>query len=166
VRVSENGAPIQTGRGLEETKRRIVDAFEKIRSHPAQHPAQQKPPISQPPLVYTEEHKTRFHERAKRLSLAALEGSHIMTAKRSHVFEIAVPSESASGRVNQGGVGRMSETKMGPTEMLAEVERVKAAGKFPTLEELLTVVAEVRQEYVPKILAARKRRRSVGNQGN
>ncbi len=54
----------------------------------------------------------------------------------------------------------MSETKMGPTEMLAEVERVKAAGKFPTLEELLTVVAEVRQEYVPKILAARKRRRS------
>jgi len=54
----------------------------------------------------------------------------------------------------------MSDTKMGQTEMLAEVERVQAAGNFPTLEELLTVVAEVRQEYVPKILAARKRRRS------
>ena len=33
-KVSENGAPIQTGRGLEETKRRIMEAFEKIRIGP------------------------------------------------------------------------------------------------------------------------------------
>jgi hypothetical protein len=50
----------------------------------------------------------------------------------------------------------MSEPKFGPSDFAAEVERLKAAGKFPTLEELLTILAEVRQEYVPKILAARK----------
>jgi len=33
--VSENGAPILTGRGLEETKRRIMEAFQQIRQ-PAQ----------------------------------------------------------------------------------------------------------------------------------
>jgi len=81
-----------------------MQAFERIRqhpAHPAQHPAgqEEEPPLAQqtPPLqpqVYTEQHKTRFHERAKRLSLAALSSSHIMKATRSHVFEIAVPTES------------------------------------------------------------------------
>ena len=51
----------------------------------------------------------------------------------------------------------MSDRKVGPSDFAAEVERLKAAGKFPTLEELLTVVTEVRQEYVPKILAARQK---------
>jgi len=55
VRVSENGARIQTGRGLEETKRRIVEAFEKIRQHPAQY---QEQSLVSPPQVesYTEQH--------------------------------------------------------------------------------------------------------------
>jgi hypothetical protein len=53
----------------------------------------------------------------------------------------------------------MSEPKFGPSDFAAEVGRLKAAGKFPTLEELLAAVAEVRQEYVPKILAARKVRK-------
>jgi hypothetical protein len=52
----------------------------------------------------------------------------------------------------------MREQKMGPTEMLAEVERLKAAGKLPTLERLLEVVAETRAEFRPKILATRKRK--------
>jgi hypothetical protein len=51
--------------------------------------------------VYTEEHKTRFHERAKRLSLAALETSHIMKATRSHVFEITVPTESVEELIRE-----------------------------------------------------------------
>jgi hypothetical protein len=59
----------------------------------------------------------------------------------------------------------MSEPKLGPSDFQKEVERLMAAGKFPTLEELLAAVAEVRQEYVPKILATRKRWRSVSNQG-
>jgi hypothetical protein len=49
-----------------------------------------------------------------------------------------------------------SEPKMGPTEFAAEVERLKAEGKFPSLEILLAAVAETRAEYVPKILAARQ----------
>ncbi len=96
VRVSESGAPIQTGRGVEETKRRIMEAFERIRqhpAHPAQHPAGQK---EEPPLA-----QTRFHERAKRLSLAALSSSHIMKATRSHVFEITVPTESAEELIRE-----------------------------------------------------------------
>ncbi len=104
VRVSESGAPIQTGRGLEETKRRIEEAFAKIRRHegPVQGPVRgpEELPIPQPPL-YTEEHKTRFHERAKRLSLAALSSSHIMKATRSHVFEITVPTESAEELIRE-----------------------------------------------------------------
>ena len=97
VRVSENGAPIQTGHGLEEAKRRIVEAFEKIR----QHPAGQQIPSQTHEIAYTEQHKTRFHERAKRLSLAALSSSHIMKATRSHVFEIAVPTESAEELIRE-----------------------------------------------------------------
>ncbi|SRR6266436_824784 len=111
MKVSENGAPIQTGRGVEETKRRIMQAFERIRQHPA-HPAQHltgqeeesaAPAVAPPlqPQVYTEEHKTRFHERAKRLSLAALSSPHIMKATRSHVFEIAVPTESAEELIRE-----------------------------------------------------------------
>jgi hypothetical protein len=105
-KVSESGALIQTGRGLEETKRRITEAFEEARKkhttpeeqHPAQHEESPTPP---PQIEYTEEHKTRFHERAKRLSLAALSSSHIMKATRSHVFEIAVPTESAEELIRE-----------------------------------------------------------------
>jgi len=99
VRVSENGAPIQTGHGLEETKRRITDAFEKIRQHPAQHPVQHSEPT---PLQYTRDQEARFHQKAKRLSLAALESSHIMTS-RGPVIEIAVPTESAEELYKAGG---------------------------------------------------------------
>jgi hypothetical protein len=102
-KVSENGALIQTGRGLEETKRRIAEAFQRIRQHRAQQEpsrTQQTPPQTQE-CVYTEHHKTRFHERAKRLSLAALESSCIMKATRSPVFEIAVPTESAEELIRE-----------------------------------------------------------------
>ncbi len=99
VRVSESGAPIQTGRGLEETKRRIEEAFDKIRQHPVQH--SEPTPQPQVELASTEQHMTRFHERAKRLSLAALESSHIVKATRSHVFEIVVPTESAEELIRE-----------------------------------------------------------------
>jgi len=93
VRVSENGAPIQTGRGLEETKRRIKEAFDKIRQHPVQH--SELTSQLQVELVYTEQHKTRFHERAKRLSLAALSSSSIMKTKTTRGYvEIAAPTET------------------------------------------------------------------------
>jgi hypothetical protein len=99
VKFSAEGAAIQTGRGLEDTKRRIMEAFERIRQHPVQH--SEPTPQPQVELVYTEQHKTRFHERAKRLSLAALSSSHIMKATRSPVFEIAVPTESAEELIRE-----------------------------------------------------------------
>ena len=101
VRVSENGAPIQTGRGVEETNRRITGAFEKIRQHPVQHSAQTQTPPQTQECVYTKQHKTRFHERAKRLSLAALSSCHITKATRSPVFEIGVPTESAEELIRE-----------------------------------------------------------------
>lgn len=88
-KVSKNGAPLQTGRGLEETKRRIMEAFEKIRQQPVQ------PPQLQSKVVYTEEHESRFHQRAERLSRAALQSSHILKSTRKGVWEIEVPNKSA-----------------------------------------------------------------------
>jgi hypothetical protein len=50
----------------------------------------------------------------------------------------------------------MSEQKVGPTEFKQEAERLHAAGKLPPLEDLLKAVSETREEYAPKIIAARK----------
>jgi hypothetical protein len=47
------------------------------------------------------------------------------------------------------------EQKLGPSDFAAEIERLKAEGKLPPLERLLSAVAEVREIYRPKILAAR-----------
>lgn len=94
TKVSENGAPVLTGRGLEDVKRRIMESFEKIRHHlpiPAQPPAPQE---SQ--AVYAEHHEAHFHARAKKLTLVALSSSHILkTNARGNVSEIVVPAESA-----------------------------------------------------------------------
>ena len=113
-KVSENGAPIQTGLGLEDTKRRIMEAFEKIRQHPSEPSgAQQTPPQTQE-CGYTEQHKTRFHERTKRLSLAALETSHISTShKRTNVdcWEISVPSETAEELIKEALGNERTKTR-------------------------------------------------------
>ena len=42
--------------------------------------------------------------------------------------------------------------KIKPSELEAEAQRLIREGKMPTLEELLTVIAEVRKEYAPLIL--------------
>lgn len=46
--------------------------------------------------------------------------------------------------------------KLGPTQFKAEVERLKAAGKLPELDDVLGAVAETRKKYRPQILEARK----------
>lgn len=45
--------------------------------------------------------------------------------------------------------------KYTPRDFEAEVERLKAIGKMPTLEQALDVVAEVRQKYAQAILDGR-----------
>jgi hypothetical protein len=42
------------------------------------------------------------------------------------------------------------------------VERLKAEGKFPSLETLLAAIAEKRAEFAPKILAARWAKKERG----
>jgi hypothetical protein len=97
VKVSESGATIQTGRGLEETKRRIVAAFEKIRQYPAQYPVRgplQGPPQAPQQFVYTPHHVERFERHAQRLALASLENSFIAKAPRNNVWTIEGPSQT------------------------------------------------------------------------
>jgi hypothetical protein len=48
------------------------------------------------------------------------------------------------------------EKKLGPSDFQEEIARLHAAGKLPSLEDLLSAVGEVRKEYAPKILDARK----------
>ncbi len=102
-KVSESGAPIQTGRGLEQVLRGIEEAFKAARQAPVQGPVRgpEEPQAPQAPQVYTEHHRTRFHEKAKRLSLSALESSYILQDTRSNVFEIAVPTKSAEDLIKE-----------------------------------------------------------------
>ena len=45
-----------------------------------------------------------------------------------------------------------------PSSLRRQAQELIAAGKMPSLAELLSAVAEVREEYRPLILAARKER--------
>jgi len=50
--------------------------------------------------------------------------------------------------------------KIKPSELEAEAQRLIREGKLPSLETLLQVIAETREEYRDKILAARKQNRT------
>ena len=52
--------------------------------------------------------------------------------------------------------------KLGPTQFKSEVERLRADGRMPALPELLDVIAKVRAEFAPKILAARRVKKERG----
>ncbi len=54
-------------------------------------------------------------------------------------------------------VAVINQAKFNPSDFAAEVERLNAEGKLPPLERVLSAVAEIRAEYRPKILAARKK---------
>jgi hypothetical protein len=55
----------------------------------------------------------------------------------------------------------VAEPKVGPSDFQKEVERLKAAGQMPSLERLLEVIGEIRAEFRPQILAARRRPRKM-----
>ncbi len=57
-------------------------------------------------------------------------------------------------------VTAINQAKFGPSDFAAEIERLKAAGQMPSLERLLEVLGETRAGYAPKILAARRDRRT------
>ena len=96
VGFSQNGAPIQTGRGLEETERRIMKAFEQMRNPliaPTRPSVRQQLQVE---AVYTAHHRAQFHSRAQTLASVALLSSQIAkTEARGNSSEIVVPVESA-----------------------------------------------------------------------
>jgi hypothetical protein len=96
--ISENGAPVLTGRGLQEVRERIRRAFEQV--HGGQLAPLRRSEEKQP-QVYTETQRERFHQRVKALSLRALTSSHISKSSRSGVFEVAVPTESAEQLIRE-----------------------------------------------------------------
>jgi hypothetical protein len=95
--ISNGGAPVITGRGLEDVRERIRRAFEQVQGgQPAPLPREERQP-----QVYTETQRERFHERVKALSLRALRSSHISKSSRNGVFEVAVPVESAEQLIKE-----------------------------------------------------------------
>lgn len=56
----------------------------------------------------------------------------------------------------------VSQPKIGPSQFKAEIERLQREGKMPSLEEVLAAVANVRAEFAPKILAARRGKKERG----
>jgi hypothetical protein len=77
--------------GLESIKRHIEEAFNKIRQHPVEPPTP-----TQAEFVYTEVHRAKFDERAKRLTLAALSCPHIpKVSRRDGVWDINIPTQTA-----------------------------------------------------------------------
>lgn len=105
-KISESGAIILTGRGVDAVRRKFAEAFQQIRQHPAgQDPAQLAPQVEPTPpqtlLVYTEQHEEQFHQRAKHLALQALTSSHIATTRNKGVWEIEVPTQTADELIKE-----------------------------------------------------------------
>jgi hypothetical protein len=55
----------------------------------------------------------------------------------------------------------MVNKKVGPTDFRKEAEKMLREGTMPSLDEVLHAVADVRQEFVPKITEARKKSLSL-----
>ena len=50
--------------------------------------------------------------------------------------------------------------KITPSDLRKQADELIAAGKMPSLDAVLQAVGEIRAEFAPKILAARKTRRA------
>lgn len=111
---SENGAPIQTGRGLEDTKRRIMEAFEQARNaSPTPPPTTPVTPVTPAtPQVYSEHHEYRFHKHVEKLTEVALRSNQLPPQRVRHDghrwYLVEVPVERVSELIEQA-VRRLSK---------------------------------------------------------
>ena len=86
-----------TGRGLEDVRLRIMQAFDKIRE-----PQPVKvPPVPPSAVLYSETHQKRFHRYANALSLSALNLPLISNPTGNGVFEVSPPSETAEQLIRE-----------------------------------------------------------------
>jgi len=72
------------------------------------------------------------------------------------------PHQAGYALRKEGKMGKVTvinQVKFGPTQFQEEIERLQRDGKMPSLEAVLSAVAEIREIYRPRILAARKDRR-------
>jgi len=93
TKVSESDATILTGRGVEQVRARIAEAFRLIHND---QPAPVKP--EKQPKVYGEERKQRFHQRVQSLTRSALTLGMLTnphTKVGDNIWEIEVPQETA-----------------------------------------------------------------------
>jgi hypothetical protein len=107
-KVSENGAAIQTGRGLESVRREIAERFEKARS---QHPVQpQKTPVLadlEPSSICrdTEARKAKFERYSNALVSAALRNpvvrQHSRRVDQRGAWVIEDPSQTAEELIRE-----------------------------------------------------------------
>jgi hypothetical protein len=95
MKTSPNGAVIMSGTGVAAVRKKLEEEFQKARGLVVSPKPQSQPQTPQEPreTVYTEQNKTQFHERANRLSRAALSSSQIPTHSRNGVWNIEAPSE-------------------------------------------------------------------------
>jgi hypothetical protein len=93
MKTSANGALIMSGAGVAAVRKKLEEEFEKARGLevPCEAPAE---PLVPEQTIYTVQQETRFHERAKRLSLAALASPHILPHDKKGVWNIEAPSET------------------------------------------------------------------------
>jgi hypothetical protein len=50
----------------------------------------------------------------------------------------------------------MAKKKVGPSDFAAEIERLTAEGKMPSLQQVLDAIADTREKYAAKILETHK----------
>ena len=101
VRLAPSGAPIETGRGLDDVRRRIEAAFKVIHlNQPAPANVAVVEKIKKP-QIYTEQQAEVFQQRAKKLALHALTSSHIATKRNKGVWEIEVPTQTADELIEE-----------------------------------------------------------------
>ncbi len=90
------------GDGVESVRRRIMEAFERIRQYPAGlHPLEPPTPPQTHEFVYTEQHEERFRERAKKLTLESLACPYISKSRHGSVWEIKAPTQTAEELINE-----------------------------------------------------------------
>ncbi len=86
-----SGSSPTHGHGVESVRRRIMEAFEKIRQQTPSPLPTLEPKVE---AYYTEHQRRRFHARAESLIEAALTCSH-SKSPRDGAWEISTPTESA-----------------------------------------------------------------------
>jgi len=82
--------------------------------------------------------------------------------------EILSVSDAVLGSRTAGGSMRVQlskERKITPSDLTPRAQRLLLAGKMPSLDELLTVVASTRKKFAPKIITLAEKQKFTSSEG-